>query len=156
MAEPDVVVERHIAAEPEQLWAMVADVTRMGEWSPETVGGRWVGGATGPAVGARFRGKNQIGVRRWSTTCTVTEAEPGRSFVFRVHSGPLEVAEWGYRFEPADGGCRARETFTDRRGGIIRALGRLVTGVGDRPGHNRAGMEETLSRLAGAAEGAPA
>ena len=100
---PDVIeVERTIAAAPQHLYELVSDLTRMGEWSPENRGGRWVGGATGPVVGARFRGRNRIRWRRWSTTCTVTEATPGEAFAFRVKAGPLDVAEWSFRLRPAD------------------------------------------------------
>ena len=47
----EVRVTREIDAPAEKLWAMVSDVTRMGEWSPENVGGNWLGGATGPKPG---------------------------------------------------------------------------------------------------------
>ena len=57
----DVEVERTIAAAPEKLWALVSDVTRMGEWSPETVGCEWVGDPKEPVIGARFKGRNQRG-----------------------------------------------------------------------------------------------
>ena len=65
-----------IAAPCDKVWGMVSDVTRMGQWSPETVSGEWLDGAGGPAVGARFRGRNK---RRgpWTTTSRVTSATPG-------------------------------------------------------------------------------
>jgi hypothetical protein len=49
----------HIDAKPAELYDLVTDVTRMGEWSPECVRCVWLDGATGPAVGARFRGSNR-------------------------------------------------------------------------------------------------
>ncbi len=45
MSEP-VSISREISASPEQLYSMVSDVTRMGEWSPENEGGEWLGGGT--------------------------------------------------------------------------------------------------------------
>jgi uncharacterized protein YndB with AHSA1/START domain len=157
MAEPDVVVERRIAASPELLWAMVSDVTRMGEWSPETTACKWTKGASGPEVGARFRGANRRGVRRWSTTCEVTAADPGERFVFDVRVGPIVYAAWGYELEPdGDGATRVRETWEDRRGWVMKKLGAVVSGVSDRATHNRAGMEETLRRLEAAASGSAA
>ena len=54
----------HMAAPPEQVWDLVSDVTRIGSYSPETFEAEWIDGATGPAVGARFRGhvkRNGIG-----------------------------------------------------------------------------------------------
>src|SRR3954463_14903062 len=97
--EPRLIrVERTVAAKADDLWPMVSDVTRMGEWSPETTGAQWVGPSTGPALGARFKGSNQQSSRSWKTDCTVTACEPGASFAFEVKSGPLKVARWSYEF----------------------------------------------------------
>jgi uncharacterized protein YndB with AHSA1/START domain len=152
MAE-QVSVTKDIAASAETLWAMVSDVTRMGEWSPENEGGEWLGNATGPQTGATFRGTNRNGKRKWQTVATILDAEPGRAFSFRVKAaGGLKVAEWRYAFEPTATGCRVTETWVDQRGFLVKSLGKPVSGVGDRAAHNRAGMEQTLERLAAAAE----
>ena len=63
-----VVINR----DPQTVFAVVSDITRTGEWSPECVSGRWVGGATGPAVGAKFEGDNELKVgamtlKKWTT-----------------------------------------------------------------------------------------
>lgn len=150
-----VSVTREIAASPEQLWAMVSDVTRMGEWSPETTEVSWVAGASGPEVGAKFKGTNEHAGKSWSTGATVTSADPGRRFAFLVAVGPVKVAEWAYDFESSVGGCRVTESWTDRRNGLVKALGKPLSGVADRAEHNRAGMAETLERLAAAAESGP-
>ena len=147
-----VSVEREISAPPEVVWSLISDVTRMGEWSPETTGCEWRKGADGPVEGARFRGRNEAGSRRWSTECVVTRAEAGRSFAFEVVVGPIDVAEWAYRIEPTAGGCRVEETWTDRRGWVAKKLGSLASGVSDRATHNRRTMEQTLERLASAAQ----
>lgn len=152
----EVKVTRKVGAAPERVWELVAEVTRMGEWSPETAACEWVDGSTGPAVGAKFRGKNRIGWRRWSTTCEVTACEPGRAFTFAVRSGPFPVATWSYDIEPAGDGCVVTEGWTDKRGFLITTLGRLTTGVADRAEHNRRNMEATLERIAAAAETATA
>lgn len=149
----DVTVERTIAADRETLWGMVSDVTRMGEWSPETREGVWAKGATAPAVGARFRGRNKNGIRRWSTSCTVTECDPGEVFAFQVTTGPAKVAVWEYRFEPDGDATKVTERFTDQRPGWLKTAGKLATGVGDRTSHNRATMEATLAALDHAATG---
>src|SRR5919199_5442509 len=96
-----------VLAPPEQVWNMVADVRRIGEWSPETVSAEWLDGADGPAVGARFKGRNK---RRgpWTTTCTVTASRPGREFAFSVGKGETT---WRYDFAAVDGGCRGTESF---------------------------------------------
>ncbi|MEP6660894.1 MAG: SRPBCC family protein [Acidimicrobiales bacterium] len=148
----NVSVTRDIAASPVKVWTMISDLPRMGEWSPENTGGKWVRGANGPAVGARFVGSNRNGKKSWTTTCTVSECEPDRAFSFDVAVGPINVARWEYHIEPlADGGSRVTETWSDRRGWLAKKLGGPASGVNDRANHNRAGMEETLRRLADAA-----
>jgi len=148
----DVSISREINAPAEQLWRMVSDVTRMGEWSPETTSAEWTGGATGPAVGAKFRGSNRNGKKSWKTACVVVDAEAGRRFAFRSMAGPLFVADWVYEFEESDSGCLVTETWTDRRGWLARSVSGIASGVSDRATHNKAGMEETLENLAAAAE----
>lgn len=148
----DIEVSTTIAADADTLWRMISDLPRMGEWSPENAGGRWVGGANGAEVGAKFRGTNRAGWRRWSTTVTVTEAEPGRRFAFDVSSGPVPVSAWAYTFEPAGESTRVTESWSDRRPGWMQIVSKPVTGVNDRAAHNKAGMEQTLARLKAAAE----
>lgn len=151
-----VSVERAVAAPADAVWAIVADVTRMCEFSPENTRCEWIGGSTEPVVGAKFRGTNENGKKKWKTVATVVDAQPGRSFAFEVKAGPLGVARWEYRFDPTDGGCRVTETWIDQRGFVVRTLGGPVSGVADRAAHNRSGMETTLERLAAAAEKASA
>jgi uncharacterized protein YndB with AHSA1/START domain len=146
----EVSVSRDIAAPADRLWAMVADVTRMPEWSPENQSGTWRGGATGPTKGARFRGTNRNSGRTWKTDAVVTAAEPARRFAFLVKAGPFSVAEWAYDFEPTADGCTVTETWTDRRNGLTKIISKRVTGVDERSSHNEKGMQETLERLAAA------
>ena len=148
----DIVVSRHIDAPAAQLWSMVSDITRMGEWSPESTGGKWTKGASGPAVGAKFSGTNRNGKKKWSTTGTVVAAEPGERFAFVVDVGPIAISMWAYDFANDGSGCTVTETWTDRRGRFARSIGKPASGVADRTTHNRAGMEQTLERLAAAAE----
>lgn len=154
----DVAVQTEIAAPAEVIYDLVADMPRMGRWSPECERVEWTGGATGPAVGATFTGHNRNGARSWSTHGTVTVAERGREFTFEVRSVlNLPVSRWSYRFEPSPGGaCRVVESTEDRRGSLIKTLGRIATGISDRGERNRQTMTTTLERLRVAAEsGAP-
>jgi len=73
-----VSVSTRIAAPPERVWSLVADLSRMGEWSPETDRVRWRRGATSAVPGARFAGHNRNGIWRWSTHGVVRIADPGR------------------------------------------------------------------------------
>jgi uncharacterized protein YndB with AHSA1/START domain len=155
MAE-QVSVSQEITAPPEKVWAMVSDVTRMGEWSPENEGATWLRGATGPQPGATFRGMNRNGKKKWKTVGKIVDAEPGRLLSFRVTAMGLKVAEWRYEFETTATGCRATETWIDQRGPIAKALGKPVSGVEHDAAYSRAGMEQTLERLKSAAESTPA
>ncbi|MFP5218123.1 MAG: SRPBCC family protein [Actinomycetes bacterium] len=148
----DVSRSTFVAAPPEVVWALVSDLPGMGRFSPENRGGRWVGGATGPAVGAVFRGRNESGWRRWGTRAEVVECEVGRRFTFDVRASGLAVSRWRYDVEPADGGCRLTETWTDCRGALMRVIGRVVSGVADRRGFAARSIEHTLERVKAAAE----
>lgn len=148
----DLTVSRDIAASPGVVWALLADLTRMPEWSPENERLEWLGGATAAAPGAKFRGTNRNGSKSWKSVGEITAIEPGRLLSFAVTAGPFKISEWSYVIDPTEGGCRVTEGWTDRRGGVMRTLSKLATGVQDRPSHNRQGMEETLRRVAAAAE----
>ncbi|WP_435770359.1 SRPBCC family protein [Nocardioides sp. SYSU DS0651] len=137
-------------APPEKVWALVSDVTRIGEFSPETFEARWTHGATGPAVGARFKGhvkRNGVGPVYW-TPCTVTRCEPERVFEFGVGLDDKPINTWGYRLEPGPGdrgGTTVTEYFRLTPAWYIRGywllLGRL------RARTNERGMRTTLERM---------
>jgi uncharacterized protein YndB with AHSA1/START domain len=150
-----VSVTQEIAAPSENVWAMVSDLTRMGEWSPENEGATWLRGSTGPEPGATFRGRNSNGKKRWTTTGTIVDATPARLLTFRTSASGFKVAEWRYEFEDTASGCRVTETWIDQRGRLAKALGKPVSGVSDRAAHNRTTMETTLERLKLAAESQP-
>jgi uncharacterized protein YndB with AHSA1/START domain len=147
----DVRVSTAVDAPAATVYALISDVTRMGEWSPETRSCRWLG-EPGPAVGARFRGSNRYGFRRWSTTCTVTAADPGRRFAFAVRYGLFPISEWSYAIEPTEAGCTVTEAWADKRPVWMRVTAPAAMGIIDRPAHNRAGMHATLAALKAAAE----
>jgi len=143
-----IEVSTTIDTTPERAYATVADITRMGGWSPECNGGSWLGGASAAVPGARFRGTNRNGVWRWSTTCTVMTALPGRELSWESRFLGRPVALWRYRFEPdGTGSTRVTESTEDRRGALFKAGGPVASGVGDRAAHNRRSMETTLERL---------
>lgn len=142
-----------IAAPPEAVYDLVADVASMGQWSPEATGA--AGAPQTLAAGDHFWGLNKRGIVRWFTRCTVVEADRGRRFVFDVDFPPMPVSRWTYEFEPTDAGCRVTETWDDRRfgplGPPIRAVGQVII-PGPRAEHNQRNIEITLARLKAAAE----
>lgn len=95
-----------VNSSPEALYALVSDVTRMGEWSPVCTGGWWEDDARG--VGAWFVGHNETPEKTWETRSQVTADEPGREFTFIVGGNRTR---WGYEFEAVDGGTRMTESW---------------------------------------------
>ena len=145
-----------IAAPPEAVWALVTDVTRTGEWSPENTGALWLDGATGPAVGARFKGSNRRGRTKWATTCQVTVADPGREFVFVTGRPEKPETRWRYTLEPeGDGATRVTESFelVKPLGAVSNFVTRVTTGVRDRRADLEANVRSSLARIKEIVEG---
>lgn len=144
----------HIHATPEQVWDLVSDVTRIGSYSPETFEAEWLDGATGPEVGARFRGhvkRNGRGPVYWAE-CVVTDAVPNERFGFTVGPKGKVLNSWRYELAQAEGGgtdvtesFRLPDTLPTRIYWALlgRARGRT----------NRNGMQTTLQRMKAELEG---
>lgn len=146
-----------IAAPPERVYELVSDITRMGEWSPECYRCEWTKGATGPAVGARFKAKNKGGRGpSWSNTPVVTAAEPGREFAFN-RSGP-GIGSYTFRYvmEPTPTGTKVTESFVAERplGKAMTWVTMKWTGSTDRDADIHEGMRTTIERIKLAAESA--
>lgn len=153
MTPDPVSVSVHVDAPAEVVYDLVSDVTGQHRFTEECTRSQWVHPATGPEVGAVFRGSNRNGPFRWATTSEVVSAEPGRRFGFRVRSLGMDIAEWEYLIEPAEHGCRVTETTYDRRNAFFRyVVAPLATGVWDRAEHNRRNIERTLDQLRQVAE----
>lgn len=149
---PDSVSLR-IAAPAERLYDIVSDITQMGRLSPECVGGRWLGGASGPVVGARFKGTNKRGWARWSTTNEVVAADRGREFAFETQQSGMR---WAYRFEPDGDGTvvtEERTAFKPRPAIAKFFTNILLGGLDSHEDELRDGMQATLERLRTVAEG---
>ena len=134
-----------VDAPPQVVYGVVSDVTRMGEWSPETTKCVWLDGATSAAVGARFKGSNKRGFITWSTKPAVVVADPGREFAFDVDTD----VRWTYRFEAEGAGTRLTESFEmlrDLRWQYAFAE-RWLMRVKDRKADLERGMASTLERI---------
>lgn len=140
-----------VAAAPEDVYDLIADVTRMGEWSPECYRCRWLDGATFGSVGARFRGSNRFGMFRWSRTCEVLAAARGAEFSFRTVPDRLfrSSTRWTFHFAADGDGTLIEQRYqVERRSRPIDLFDRLT-------GHTEAvarGMQKTLARVRAAAE----
>ena len=142
-----------IARSPADLYDMISDVTRMGEWSPVCKACWWDDGA-GPAVGAWFTGRNELAGRDpWETRSKVVAASPGEEFAFMV-GGTL--ARWGYTFTQVEGGTRVTESWEMRPAGIERFEERYgpdaAAQVHNRFEAARTGIPVTLAALKRVAE----
>lgn len=147
-----------VNASPMDVWNLVSDITKMGEYSPEVVEAEWLGGATGPEVGARYRGhvkRNENWPVLYWTTCRITECEPGKVFEFAVMFGERAVNTWRYEFkETADGGTEVTESF-DLGDNLLNKIWYPLGGF-LRERRNKRDMLRTLERVKAAAEKAPA
>jgi uncharacterized protein YndB with AHSA1/START domain len=144
-----------IAAPPERVFALVADLPRMGEWSPECRRSAWVDGADGPALGARVKGWNRRGLVRWATVSRVDVYEPGRLIGWEVLypvRGPH--TRWRYEVVPADGGTELRESFELLHEPVELKVFRVFAfgGTPRRVEQLKEGMRATLERIKAVAE----
>ena len=145
-----------MAATPDVVWDLVSDVTRIGEFSPETFEARWTRGSTGPEVGAYFKGhvkRNGIGPVYW-TLCRVTECEPGRDFGFVVEMSGADLNHWRYQLRAVDGGTEVTESFELPAMGFLKLYWALLGKLRGRT--NERGMRQTLERIRAIAEGVAA
>lgn len=154
MTDNRIEVSREIKASPESVYAAIADVSRMGEWSEECYACEWHEGFTGPALGAVFDGHNRNGDKTWITQGTVIEADPGRGFAFECSMMDFHYSTWGYRIEATDAGCLVTEWSEDLRPDSVLEFSKQVSGIDDRTDRNRQTMSGTLERLAAALEAA--
>ncbi|GJF09395.1 cyclase [Mycolicibacterium cyprinidarum] len=142
-----------MAAPAERIWELIADVRNTGKFSPETFEAEWLDGATGPALGARFRGhvrRNEIGPVYW-TTCRVTACDPGREFGFEVLAGDRAVNNWHYLLTPAGPVTEVTESFRLSENLLMSLYS--VLGGQLRRRRNIRDMRKTLERIKAVAEG---
>lgn len=158
-----------IAKPAAELYDMVVDVTRMGEWSPVTKQAWWNEQHAPGQLGARFTGRNVVGERSWETVCEVVTAERGREFAFEVT--PMQTPQalafftwtddprlvrWSYSFSEKEGGTEVTESWLHLEDGIAYVKERFGEGTDEEITKRREtasnGMRETLASLKKAAE----
>lgn len=145
-------VEVVVAASVRQVWEVISDVTRIGEWSHECHAARWLDGAGGPSPGVRFRGRNRAGWARWGRTCEIVTADPPSQLVWRTVATPLfpDSTQWRIQLEPmSDGQTLIRQSFTVLRAPWLldRLYARLIPAHQDRD----ARLAQDLARVGAAA-----
>jgi hypothetical protein len=148
-----------VARSPEDLYALVSDITNMGDWSPVCKACWWEEGE-GPRVGAWFGGRNELPERTWETRSEVVVADPGREFAFVVNG---TIARWGYTFTPVEGSgeqTEVTESWEFLPGGQAQFEewfgDDADTQIADRYEKAKTGIPETLAAIKRAAEHPPA
>lgn len=144
-----VVVERS----PEDVYDIVSDVTRMGEWSPVCRACWWDDGNSARA-GSWFTGRNELPERTWETRSLVVAADRGREFTFVVGG---TRTRWSYRFEPApDGATELTESWELLPDGVAffeeRFGDQAKAQIENREQTARESIPVTLARIKAAAE----
>jgi len=142
-----------IGAPPDAIYNLVADVTNMGRWSPECQRCEWIDGATGPEVGARFKGTNRRRLARWSTKPRVVVADPGREFAFVTGHRGHDMTAWRYQFASGVGTAADTTTVTESFEMLrdmpwyFRLADRVLMRVTDRRADLEANLIATLASL---------
>jgi hypothetical protein len=136
-----------MAAAPEDVWDVVADLRRMPEFSPELRRVLPLNRRRG--LGQRILGINRRKAVVWPTTSTVVRWEPGRAVAWHTRESG---ATWVYEIEPATVDGRAGSRVTARRVLPAYTLGSrmLVPVLGGAAGHDEEladGLRTTLERI---------
>lgn len=143
-----------VAATAQQVYDLVSDVTRTGEWSPVCRWCRWDDG-DGPRVGAHFTGHNETPERTWESRSEVVVAQPGREFAWEVNGGWVR---WGYTMNDVDGGVELTESWEFRPQGMAGFVERYGDAapeqIEERTRTAHAGIAVTLAAIKRIAEAA--
>jgi len=148
-------VETVTDATPEQVWAVVCDVTRVGEWSHECKGAVWVDGATTAKPGARFAGSNRIGRIKWGRVNEIVTVEAPHELAWRTVATRLypDSTAWRIRIEPDGARTRIVQTF-----GVLKLnplMDRLVYLVTPAHRDRLPALADDIRRLGEVAAGRP-
>lgn len=140
-------------ATPEEIWPLVSDVVDNAKrFAAETFDAEWLDGATGPTVGARFRGhvkRNGWGPTYWSV-CTIDACDPGREFAFSAGIAGRPLNRWRYVLSPNGDGTDVTESFELRNLLSLRLYWALLGWA--RGKTNVDNMRTTLERIKAAVE----
>ena len=151
-AARELRAETVVPAPRERVWSVLTDLSRMAEWSPETV-------AMLPLKrGGLRRGQWYLGINRrkafvWPTRNVVCELVEGRTLAWDTTSSG---ARWIWELEDVDGGTRVVHrrpvpAGVTRASALIAPL--LLGGSDEHADELEAGMATTVGRLARAVTG---
>ncbi|WP_122819148.1 SRPBCC family protein [Nocardioides pantholopis] len=147
---PDLSREIEIDAPPARVWALVSDVRRMSEWSPQVVRSFVRGGVV--RRGTTFLNVNRRGLLFWPTRGRVVRFDPHREFAFQIAEN---WTIWSFTLEETGTGTRVVQRREAPRGisGVSRRLTQVALG-GQEPFTVELldGMAQTLERVKAEAE----
>jgi hypothetical protein len=156
---PTTSADLLVKAPPSAVWPLVCDIALPARFSSEFDGGEWLDGATGPALGARFTGRNHHpAVGSWQTTSTICDCEPERVLGWAVGDPADPAAIWRFMLNPEAGGTRLAQWMQIGPG--PSGITALIESMPDkesrilhrRLGEHRANMTATLSGIRDLAE----
>ena len=157
---PTAEAEVFVDAPPERVWEFVTDLDLLASWSSEYQGGEWLDRASGPALGARFRGRNRHDViGEWESVSYVVEYEPHRVFAWAVSDPDNPAAVWRFELTPHERGTRVRQRAQMGPGpsGLTAAIERMPDKeeriIAQRLREHTANMTATLEGIKAVAEG---
>ncbi|HEY8720084.1 SRPBCC family protein [Pengzhenrongella sp.] len=143
-----------VASGADDLYDMVADVTRTGEWSPICKACWWDEGSSA-RVGDWFTGRNVLPARTWETRSEVVAADRGREFAFVVGGS---YVRWGYTFTALGEGTRVTESWEFLPAGLALFAEKYGADapeqISERTRAARDGIPVTLAAIKRAAESA--
>ena len=146
-----------LGAPPEEVYDLVSDITRTGEWSPVCTSCWWDDEAEAGQVGAWFTGRNQLPTRVWETRSRVAVAERGREFAWLVGGG---FVRWGFSLAPSGTGTVLTESWEFLAAGIAmfedKYADRAPAEIAERTRQALDGIPRTLAAIKRIAESSPA
>lgn len=148
-----------VTAPAEELYDLVSDVTRTGDWSPICTACWWDDPEQAGQVGAWFTGHNELPGHTWETRSQVVAARRGSEFAWVVGDG---FVRWGFEMAAVEGGTELTETWAFLPSGLTmfheRHGARAEAEIAARTEQAHTGIPQTLAaikRIAEATQGRP-
>mgnify|MGYP006447593603 FL=1 len=102
-----------IRASASDVWKLVTDMERYGEWSSENTGGYWRKNADGVPgtgeIGDEFVGINRKDGEEWKALVEIVERQEGQSFGFITGGLAMNLISWRYLITPNEDGVTLSE-----------------------------------------------
>ncbi len=151
LVEPLIEQTIDVEAPVSRVWALVSDLPRLAEWSPQVVRTHLRGGRP-VRLGTRMINLNRRGLLVWPTQAKVVRLEPERVVAFKIRENQ---STWSFTLEPTASGTRIvqrREAPDGISALSLRLTDRVLGGQRTFQDELREGMRQTLTRIKAEAE----